>query len=56
MTNSTNQACLEQINRAFQSTDDPTAQILLRRSFYLHQIIGALLSENTHELLVASNG
>lgn len=56
MTNQTNQAVLARIGQAFQSTDDPTAQLLLRRTLYLHQIIDALLSENTDDLLVASNG
>ncbi len=51
MTRNQNQEALRSINAAHAATSDPTAQLNLRRAYYLHQIIEALLSENTDSLV-----
>ena len=52
MTRNQNLDAMAALNAAYASTSDPTAQLNIRRSFYLHQIFEALLSENTDSLLV----
>ena len=57
MTRNENLTALYALNGAAASTDDPDALLNIHRAFYLHQIIEALLSENTDSLLtLASHG
>ena len=51
MTRNQNLEAMAALNAARASTSDPTAQLNIHRSFYLHQIVEALLSENTDSLL-----
>jgi hypothetical protein len=45
------------LNAAYASTSDPTAQLKIHQSYYLHQIIEALLTENTDSLItLATHG
>ena len=55
MTRTQNQEALQLLNQAYNCTTDPNAQLNLHRAFYLHQIIEALLSENTDSLLTLAN-
>jgi hypothetical protein len=55
MNRNQNLEAMAALNAAYCSTSDPTAQLNIHRSFYLHQIIEALLSENTDSLLSLSN-
>ena len=57
MTRNQNLEALQKLNQAAASTSDPQALIDIHRAFYLHQIVEALLSENTDSLLtLASHG
>jgi hypothetical protein len=45
------------LNAAYASTSDPTAQLKIHQSYYLHQIIEAMLTENTDSLItLATHG
>ncbi len=57
MTRNQNLEVMAALNAAYASTSDPTAQLNIHRCFYLHQIVEALLSENTDSLLtLATHG
>ena len=57
MTRNQNLEALQTLNQAAASTSDPSTLLNLHRAYYLHQIIEALLSENTDSLLtLASHG
>ncbi len=55
MTRTQNLDALQKLNQAYNCTTDPNAQLDLHRAFYLHQIVEALLSENTDSLLTAAD-
>ena len=42
------------LNVAYASTSDPAAQRKIHQSYYLHQIIEAMLTENIDSLLTLS--
>ncbi len=50
-----NQAALCSINAAYAATSDPATQLNLHRAYYLHQIVEALLSENTDSLVTLAH-
>lgn len=57
MTRNQNLDALQALNQVAASTSDPDALLNIHRAFYLHQIIEALLSENTDSLLtLATHG
>lgn len=54
MNRNQNLEALQKLNQAFNCTTDPNARLNLHRAYYLHQIVEALLSENTDSLLTAA--
>jgi hypothetical protein len=55
MTRQENLTAMFALNAAAANTSDPEVRLNIHSAYYIHQIVEALLSENTDSLLTLAN-